>query len=106
MRWPGESTWKQNKVKCSLPVLGISTSTVFFLISTIIRTNLDNGNQVGQWIEQDHKNGFMGVIQSVFVLVKSKPLSYFQFFFSEEIPLPDKGNWTGQVAGKRHQFLN
>ena len=45
------------------------------------KDKLDNGNQVGHWIQQDHKNGFMGVIQSVFVLVKSKPLSYFQIFF-------------------------
>lgn len=61
---------------------------------------IKNDNQFGQ-IELDHENGPMGVVQ-LFVLVKSKPLSYFIFFPPEEISIPDKRNLTGQVAGKRH----
>ena len=55
-----------------------------------IRINLDNkygnknDNQFGQ-IELDHENGPMGVVQ-LFVLVKSKPLSYFIFFPLRKFP--------------------
>lgn len=54
---------------------------------------MDNDIQFGLQIEQDHRTGFMGVIQSVFVLVNSQTsqLCLNVFLLSEEILIPDRG---------------